>query len=542
MSRSVRTTANSPRPGSGLLGRSRAWPLVLALVAAALGWSAPAGADGDRTGLPEAIDTVLGDSRMEGGAASVVVADAATGDVLYGRQPASRLMPASNTKLATSAAAMDVLGPGYRFTTDVLADGRRHGSVLAGDLYLRGTGDPTLLARDCDRLAAAVAGAGIERVTGRLVADDTRFDDRRLGRSWAADDESAYYSAPISALSVAPDTDYDTGSVIVRVEPGAEAGRRPRVTVTPPNDHVRVDVRATTVAEGGEDALTIEREHGGNTVTVSGTTPVGGSGAKEWISVWEPTGYAAAVFRDALAAHGVRVTGPTRTGRAAPATARRLASHASMPLKDLLVPFMKLSNNMHAEVLTKAMGYETAGEGGWPAGLAAIGAYLKGVGIDTGGLRQVDGSGLSRMDNFTAGQFAELLRAVRDEPWYADWYRSLPVACDPERMTGGTLRSRMCGTPAALNARAKTGSLTGASALSGYVTDAGGRELVFSIVLNNYLAASVKPLEDAIVATLASSGDGGTVTAVRPGAARTAAGTASGDGDAECSWRKPARC
>ncbi|WP_416976191.1 D-alanyl-D-alanine carboxypeptidase, partial [Streptomyces sp. 4F14] len=96
-------------------------------------------------------------------------------------------------------------------------------------------------------------------------------------------------------------------------------------------------------------------------------------------------------------------------------------------------------------------------------------------------------------------QLVRLLLAVRAEPWYADWYRSLPVACDPDRFVGGTLRSRMCGTPAALNARAKTGSLTGASALSGYVTDAEGRELVYGIVLNNYPASSVKPLEDAIV-------------------------------------------
>jgi D-alanyl-D-alanine carboxypeptidase/D-alanyl-D-alanine-endopeptidase (penicillin-binding protein 4) len=127
---------------------------------------------------------------------------------------------------------------------------------------------------------------------------------------------------------------------------------------------------------------------------------------------------------------------------------------------------------------------------------------------------------------------------VRAEPWYADWYRSLPVACDPGRFTGGTLRTRMCNTPAARNARAKTGSLTGASALSGYVTDAGGRELVYSIVLNNYMVSSVKPLEDAIVVTLARS------TADRAATPTAVRSTDPGhpDSTVECAWRKPARC
>ncbi|WP_431044132.1 D-alanyl-D-alanine carboxypeptidase/D-alanyl-D-alanine endopeptidase [Streptomyces sp. P1-3] len=527
-------------------GSARAWilSLVLGLAAATLTWSSPAGADTSRrTGddLGKAIDAVLADPRLAGGAASVVVADATTGDTLYEHRPADRLMPASNMKLPTSAAAMELLGPGYRFTTDVLTDGRRSGSVLTGDLYLRGTGDPTMLAKDYDRLAADLARSGVKRITGRLIADDTRFDTRRLGRSWAADDESVYYSAQISPLTVAPDTDYDAGTVIVEVAPGARAGAAPKVTVTPANGYVRVDNRATTVAEGGRDTLTVERRHGRNTITVTGDIPVGGATAKEWVSVWEPTGYAAAVFADALADHGVRIGGPTRLGLRTPRDAERLAAHRSMPLKKLLVPFMKLSNNNHAEVLTKAIGYETTGQGTWSAGLTAIGGYLKRTGVDTGTLRQVDGSGLSRVNTVPARAFAELLLSVRDEPWYADWYAALPVACAPDRLTGGTLRSRMCGTAAERNARAKTGSLTGASALSGYVTDADGRELVYAIVLNNHLAASVKSVEDAIVVTLASWGGDGADPA-RPRGQRGVDRAGEPPGDLECAWRKPAHC
>ncbi|MGY0024381.1 D-alanyl-D-alanine carboxypeptidase/D-alanyl-D-alanine endopeptidase [Streptomyces sp. cg35] len=530
-----------PRVNSRTRFRKWVWPAVLGVAAATLSWGAPAGADSTPGGLPEAIDTILGDPRMEGGAASVVVADATTGETLYQHNPTGRLMPASNTKLATSAAAMGLLGPDHRFSTDVLAGGRVRGGVLDGDLYLRGTGDPTTLAADYDKLAAEVAAAGVKKVGGRLVADDTRFDDQRQGDTWGADDESSYYAAQISALSVAPDTDYDTGTVIVEVAPGKKAGDRPVVHVTPKTDYVHLDVRARTGAAGGEDGVVVQRRHGTNTISVSGTVPVGGDTTKEWVTVWEPTGYAAAVFRDALAAHGVRVSGSTELGRATPAGARTLAAHESMPLKDLLVPFMKLSNNMHAEALTKAMGYKATGRpGSWGDGTAAIASYLKGAGVDAGKIRQVDGSGLSRKDNFAARQLADLLLSVRQEPWYADWRTALPVACDPDRFVGGTLRSRMCGTPAALNAVGKTGSLTGASALSGYVKDADGRELVYSVVQNNYLVDSVKPLEDAIVVTLAKS-TAEEAAAVLPKSTRSLP-AAERDGDLECSWRKPATC
>ncbi|MCF6521766.1 D-alanyl-D-alanine carboxypeptidase/D-alanyl-D-alanine-endopeptidase [Streptomyces sp. JJ36] len=530
-------------------GRSRrrigAWLAVAGLgLTLSFGSPAGAGAAGD-PGLERTLDRVLADERLDGGAASVVVSDAESGRVLYEHGSGTRLMPASNTKLATSVAAMALLGPDHRFRTDVLTDGRRYGGVLRGDLYLRGTGDPTMLAEDYDRLAKQLADSGVRRVTGRLVADDTRFDDQRLGRSWAADDESAYYSSQISPLSVAPDTDYDAGTVYIEAAPGDRPGDEPKVTVTPPNDYVTIDVRGTTVPEGERDTLGIEREHGNNTIVIDGDIPVGANPTRSWTSVWEPTGYAAAVFRDALAEHGVRVQGRTRLGRATPADARRLAHHDSMPLSELMIPFMKLSNNNHAEVLTKAMGAQATGHGTWEAGLEAIEGYLKKEGVDTGELRQVDGSGLSRMNLFPGGELADLLVSVRDAPWYDAWYASLPVACESERMVGGTLRSRMCDTPAARNAHAKTGSLTGASGLSGYVTDANGRELVFSILTNNYLASSVKSLEDELVVALASyGGESGDAPAERnPGGPESAAPDRGAPVPSlECSWQKPLRC
>ncbi|HEY1180261.1 MAG TPA: D-alanyl-D-alanine carboxypeptidase/D-alanyl-D-alanine-endopeptidase [Phytomonospora sp.] len=489
--------------------------------------------------LAETIDAILTDARLDGSQIGVVVADAATGDVLYDHNGHTRGIPASNTKLLTSAAAMHYLGPDHRFVTDVATSAKQYGSALVGDLYLRGSGDPTTLAADYDALAAEVAASGVKTVTGRLIADDTAFDARRNGSDWAADDESAYYAAQISALTVAPDTDYDAGTVIVTATPGAKAGDAPVYTVEPANGYVTVVNKGETVPSGQTDTLGISREHGSNEIVISGRIPVGASATKEWVSVWEPTGYAADVFRRALKDPGVRVIGGTKLGSAAPDGARRLAAHDSMPLSELLVPFMKLSNNMHAEALTKAVGRAVSGAGTWSAGLAAIRAYVATKGVKVSTLRQADGSGLSRRNDIPAQEIAKLLVGVRAETWVPAWYASLPVACNADRYVGGTLRTRMCASPAAKNnVHAKTGSLTGVSGLSGYVTDADGRALVFSVVTNDYLASSVKDIEDKIAIALATH-------TASPSAAKAAPVSVPEDveaRDVECTWVKPDVC
>lgn len=485
------------------LSAALAVPLAGALVAGvatALTSSAVADPAG-REALVADLDRILADARLAGAHAGVVVRDAETGDPLYSRGGPSKLLPASNNKLFTSAAAISALGPDYRFTTSARATAQLRGSVLHGDLYLHGTGDPTMLAADYDRLAAEVAATGVRVVTGKLLADDSWFDPVRLGVSWAWDDEPFYYSAQISALSVAPDTDYDAGTVILRISP-ATAGQPVAVALEPATGYVRIENRATTGPAGSPNTLSVDRPHGSNRIVLTGSMPAGGSTSRLWRTVWEPTGYAADVFAMALAANGVRVIGGTGLGTA-PERARTIAEHDSMTLGELLVPFMKLSNNGHAEVLIKAMGRELRGEGSWDAGLDVAAEQLAGLGLPAGAYRMVDGSGLSRMQMLTADLLSELLLSAQDEPWFDVWYQALPIAGVSDRLVGGTLRNRMGGTPAAGNVHAKTGSLTGVTALSGYVTAASGEPLIFSIMLNNYLSSSPKDIEDAIAIRLA---------------------------------------
>ncbi len=486
--------------------------------------------------LTTAIDTLLEDPRFEGSMVSVVVRDANTGDTLYERDPAQRLNPASNAKLFTSAAAMDGLGPDHRFTTDVLATGAVDGGALRSDLYLRGGGDPTTLADDYRDLAGQLAAAGVNRVAGDLVADDSYFDDVPLGRAWSWDDEPYYYAAVTSALTVAPDTDYDAGTVIVETSPGATEGTKPSLTTRPATGALVIDNQATTGPAGSANTLSIERQHASDRVLVTGSIPVNGSTDREWVTVANPTTYAADVFARALKAEGIKLTGGVREGTT-PTGSRTLASHQSMTLAELLMPFMKLSNNMHAEALVKTLGKEAGGGGSWSAGLEQIRDYAQSRGVDTSTLRLSDGSGLTRFDLVSADNVADLLVSVRSEPWFATWYDALPIAGNPDRFTGGTLRSRMRNTPAANNLHGKTGTLTSVTALSGYVSNADGRELVFSMLSNNYLA-SPRSAEDALGVTLASWSEAEGADAPTVSSRMLRRTTDYGPADVECSWVK----
>lgn len=289
----------SPR---GLVAVAAAVAATAGLVTQSVGAPAPAAVQ--VTPLQQQLDTLLQDPRYDGSQVGLVVRDATTGETLYDHDGNTRLLPASNTKLFSSTAAMHTLGPDFRFHTDVLATAGVQNGKVRGDLYLKGFGDPTLLESDYVGLAKQLATSGIRRIDGDLVADDTYFDKVRLGDSWAWDDEPFYYNAQISALTLAPNTDYDSGTAIVESLPGAVVGAPVKLTLVPANDVVKLANTARTGAAGSDNTLTIERDHGTNVVRVTGSVPADDTLSQEWVTVWEPTLYAADVFRRALTAQG----------------------------------------------------------------------------------------------------------------------------------------------------------------------------------------------------------------------------------------------
>lgn len=454
--------------------------------------------------LQQTIDRILADPRLEGAHAGVLVRDADDGSVLYERNPDRLLVPASNNKLYSSSAALEILGGDYRFKTSVNVDGFGVTSTIRGNMYLKGTGDPTMRASEYDALAAEVAAHGITKITGNIVADDTFFDTRQLGYVWAWDSNPFYYQPEISALTVAADSNFNTGALLVEVTPAAAVGKPVTARTLPATSFVTFQNEAVTGPAGSANTLNVERKMGVNTIVISGSVPLGRAPQQVISTVSDPTGYAALLFKEALQRHGVNIDGQITRG-ATPQAAHLVTERQSAPLSQLLTPFMKLSNNGIAEILVKSMGRKMQNQGTWDAGLSVESNVLHAnLGIATDKLQFVDGSGLSGVDFTTPRLTTDLLLAAQHEPWFQEWYDSLPIAGMPDPLVGGTLRNRMQNTRAAGNVHAKTGTLDNVTALSGYVTDADGKRLVFSIMFNNHIYSSAKPLEDAIAVALAN--------------------------------------
>lgn len=478
--------------------------MFLALVAGTLAAAACAstgarGGDDARARLAAEITRALADSSMAASGAAVLVVSLDAGDTLYSRDADRLLTPASNLKLFTAAAALARLGPDHRFVTPLLATGAVTGDTLFGDLVLVGRGDPDLVTADLAALADSLAATGARVVAGDLRADPSWFDDVEWGAGWMWDDGPYWYWPYVSALTV------NDNVVEVTVRPGPAPGAPPVVTLDPPTAYVRLDVTATTTDAGLESALEIERHWTpkANVIDVRGTLPAGAEPVVELRSVEDPALYAATVLRELLAARGVTVLGAVRRGPLAGAPADTVARHVSAPLAASVRNFLKVSDNLTGELLVKAMGAEAAGPPGtYDSGLAAERAFLaREVGLDTLGFRLADGSGVSRYNLVTARQIVRLLDYMAGRPdLAAAWLDALPVAG-----VDGTLDGRMENSAAAGRARAKTGTLSGVTAISGYVPSAAGERLAFSIIMEFFVGPSGprRAVQDAIVDALA---------------------------------------
>lgn len=454
----------------------------------------------DSESLTDKINSILKNKRLNGAITGVTVKHAQNGNVLFSHNGDIRLHPASNMKLLTGMAALETLGPDFRFHTEILTDGQLVGNTLKGNLYVRGKGDPTLLKADFEQIAEELKAQGVEVIEGDLIGDDTWYDNVHLSQDLNWSDEPFHTGAQISALTLAPNEDYDAGTVIVEV---TSVDGNAHIRTIPDTDYVTILNKTET---GKTKDISIEREHGANTIIVEGTIPKDGSVSRSWVSVWEPTGYALAVFRDSFVEQGIQFASYSQNIiDTTPDSAQLLVTKKSSPLSEILIPFMKLSNNGIAEVLTKEMGKQVYMEGSWDKGLTVTEDVLEEMGIRREEIMLRDGSGMSHKTLISSDNIAQLLYDVQDEGWFDAFKYSLPVAGEEDRFVGGTLRQRLTSAPAKGNVTAKTGLITGVSTLSGYVTSFHGEELIFSILINNHLGSSevMQEIQDEIVMILA---------------------------------------
>lgn len=471
------------------------------------------------------ISEVLNSPELTSAQMAVKVASLDTGRTLFEENAAKLLHPASNMKIYTVSAALDRLSPDFRFKTSVYAPALPDASgTIRGDLIIYGRGDPSFAAsfnngdyyKAIDDFAARIVAAGVKRVEGNIVGDESYFTGARLGYGWEWDDLQWYYGAEISALTV------NDNSLDLFVKPGQDVGSQAIITTGPVTPLVKIINHATTGARGTRRNITVVRPLGTNTLEVSGSVPLGLDAADKnnvgSVAITNPALLFVYMLRSSLASKGVTITGQSQTIDAAgrgglPLQTNSLVEISSIespPLSIIAAQTLKPSQNLYTELILRALGKAAAPNGTVSSserttaddGIDAVKTFLRGAGIEPRSqVVQADGSGLSRHDYITANATLQLLTYMSKHRYASVFRDALPIAG-----VDGTLRTRMRGTPAAGNLRAKTGTINGVASLSGYVTSAAGERLVFSIIVNNYPeeSSSRRSFIDAIAVLLAS--------------------------------------
>jgi serine-type D-Ala-D-Ala carboxypeptidase/endopeptidase (penicillin-binding protein 4) len=456
--------------------------------------------------LTSDLDKIFGAPVMAQGLWGVEVKSLDTGKVLYALNARKLMMPASNMKIVTLAAAAETLGWDYRFRTSLETRAPVEDGILKGDLIVRGSGDPTVNTRGnratavFDEWAAVLKAAGITRIDGAIVGDDDAFDDAWLGQGWSWDYLQYGYAAPVGAL------EFNEDIATLSIRPGANPGEPVALELTPGSGLTLVN-HAVTGEPTSQTTIEFDRRPNEAVLEVTGSIASAAPPASRDVAVVNPTVYFAQALRNALVARGINVVGggvDVDDVRAwVPDPPRRvLAESLSPPLRDIAIVMMKVSQNLYAETLLKAVGAAKGAAGTTAAGRDVARGVFGAWNIAPDTYVQADGSGLSRYDFVTADMIVTLLDHMYRDPRHHDAF----VATLPIAGKDGTISSRMKNTRAEANALAKTGSIANVRALSGYVKTRDSETLVFSILANSFTipAATVNWIADLAVETLSN--------------------------------------
>jgi len=467
-------------------------------------------------GSLETIQTKVAQYLKRPGARSadwgIEILDPTTDKVVLAVNPDKPFKPASVLKVITSAAALERLGPDFKFRTGVYSDGTiQTDGTLLGNLILVGRGDPNLMDPSGEllsepalrELAKKLETLGIRKVQGDIIGDDSYFDPTSHGRGWTAQELKSIYGAPINALSI-------SNNVFWIHAHAAKAGKPASVVVEPATSYFRIKNTSVTGTAKSKATLSIRYVPGTKTITVSGTLPLRKSSSQS-ILLDKPAEVTATMFREELKRNRITVTGKIRVihngdlSAEAKAGWQLAAEHESPPLYRALEIINKQSQNLHAEMLLRTLGAELKHQGTDEAGLDAVWDFLAEAGVegmDSQKIQLNDGCGLSR-DNLVTPRFqASLLKFLSTRPYFDLFLNTLAISG-----TDGTLKNRLASDQVRGSIRAKTGSLNGVSTLSGYMTTKSGRNLVFCIFANNVRASmtTVKKTIDEICSLFVNS-------------------------------------
>ncbi|MFI5333686.1 MAG: D-alanyl-D-alanine carboxypeptidase/D-alanyl-D-alanine-endopeptidase [Chlamydiales bacterium] len=417
---------------------------------------------------------------------------------IYEKNAKQMFIPASVQKLFTAAASLSILGSDFRFETALYSEGEIQNGILAGNLYLKGSGDPSLVTDDLETLVSELEGAGIKQIRGDLCIDHFDFDQVTLGPGWMWDEGAEFWNSPLDALLV------NHSCVTLWIGPGENVGNPCQITMTPEIPSVEVCNYSKTSKEKGVLEVCRTSSTKGSRIQVSGTMDVKDLLREYRIPLEDPSLYAAELLHLLLGKHNIFVTGKIRYQKV-PKGAKCIASHLSSPLSELVLYMTKTSDNLYANCFFKKIGEATCGApGSWKKGTHALMQFLsEKVKMDTSRLVIVDGDGQSRYNLIAPDQLVTLLKWAKTQSlFYPEFLASLPLAC-----VDGTLKERMCNAQVRGRVRAKTGTMTGVSTLAGYAATKEGEFLAFAIMTNGLTTTGRKykeELEDEICTLLTS--------------------------------------
>lgn len=459
--------------------------------------AAPAKPPAAPSALAANLDAITREHR---GLWGVHVQNIATGQTLYEHCANCFFVPASNTKLFSTAFALSRLGPSHRFRTVVGADQPPDADgTLRGSLRVIGSGDPTFSRRAfpyskhapilpsitaLEDLADQIVASGFRRVEGDLIGDDTAWTWEPSPDGWSHDDFTWDYGAPVSALSL------NDNVINILVRPAATPGLPARITFTPSLEYFTVDNRLETVSAGIRD-MRIVRMTGSRQILLTGRMPVNSPWQAD-IAVDDPALYFAEALKQALEKRGVSFSGVAATRHRSPGNyvlpqppAHMIAQRLSPPVADILTVVNKVSQNQIAEIMMRAAG-----------GVEAMRQWLSSIGISRSEFRFEDASGLSRLTLATPRATTHLLARMANNN---DYLATLPVGG-----LDGSLARRFAGVASPTRVKAKTGGMTGVNTLSGYIDSPTHGRLAFSIMVNNdpNLYSTTSAYIDRIIAAL----------------------------------------
>ena len=458
-------------------------------------------------GQERALNKLLSDSSMISASVSICILNASTGETVCEYNPEESLMPASVLKLLTSAAAIELLGPGYCFKTRIGYTGslNKITGLLLGDIVITGGGDPSLgsqyfkdhYGNFLEDWITSIKKFGIKKIEGRIIADDTRYDHQPVPPKWIWEDIGNYYGAGSYGLSVS-----DNMFEIHFITSGDST--IPEITKIVP-DYSGYDLTNRLIASGNDDNGYIFAAPYANQGWISGTIPVNSDDFVLKASIPDPPLFLARHFDAMLDSAGISVSGSPATKRLIEyrdeSETELIAEVISPPLSQIIEVLNHESVNLFAEHLLKEMGKVFRNSGTTAAGIDVLYRFLEDAGISKTGIFLEDGSGMSPMNAITSQGLAGILLFMRNRSAnFTGFYNSLPDAGKE-----GTLKTSFKNPAFYSNLKAKSGSMTRVRSYAGYFKAGSGNDMVFSLIINNFSGPSrriISGIEEIILETI----------------------------------------